>query len=278
MSDWQAIESEVVSVLSGLASGGEPLLATVTARAVRDRKVWSEAIRRERLPAAYVMLTGREGADRASGLPGRPGLSVVLATRSFRDEDEARVGASGDGGMWSLAEQVTSALQGCMVAGTWRLVLLEERPAGGEAGTILWEQRYSLCRPAETTPPTFGGVALAGTAGQVEVEVGPVQRACSVFSFPGIDGVFERHLGVRDRVIWWRGLLRAADDAGLNALEEAIEQEVRDGEAKALTDAWGRVFESCVLRRFVRRGPRQRDALTGEAVQAFEIQFAQLGA
>jgi len=211
-------------------------------------------------------------------------LSVVVATRSLRGEDGVRVGADGQAGLWTLAERVAAALAQGDLAQTWRAVLLEERPAGGTGGaadalgTMVWEQVYAMCRPAAWAVPTFGGAALAGEGSHVEVEVGELERAGSAFSFPGIDGVFERHLGVRERPILWQGVLRAADDVGLNALEEGIEQEVREGRDKSLVDGFGRTFDACVLRRFTRRGPRQRDALTGEAIQPFEIQFAQLGA
>jgi len=280
MSDWQTIESEVVSLLAGLSAGDGPLLATVAARNPRDRKAWVEAIGRERLPAAYVALTGRERPERVGQTPGRPALSVVLATRSLRGEDGARVGEEGQVGLWGLAEQVAEALVQGELAQTWRAVLLEERPAGAAdaLGTMVWEQVYAVCRPAAWAVPTFGGTALAGEGNRVEVEVGELERAGSAFSFPGIDGVFERHLGVRERPILWRGVLRAADDVGLNAIEEAIEQEIREGRDKSLVDGFGRAFDTCVLRRFTRSGPRLRDALTSEALQPFEIQFVQLGA
>ena len=284
MSDWQTIENEVVSRLAGLSDGGGPLLATVAARGPGDRSAWAETIGRERLPAAYVVVTGRKGPERVSLTPGNPSISVVLATRSLRDQDDARLGADGQVGLWMLAERVAEALVHGDLAQAWRAELLEERPIGATnraadaLGMMVWEQVYAVSRPAVGTVPTFGGAALAGDAGFVEVEVGGLQRAGSAFSFPGIDGVFERHLGVRERPILWRGVLRAEDDVGLNALEEAIELEIREGTDKTLVDGFGRAFEACVLRSFTRRGPRHRDALTGEAVQPFEIQFAQLGA
>ena len=276
MSDWATIENEVVSVLEGLTVGQEKLLATVMAQTARDRKVLLEAIQGERLPAAYVMITGRVPGDRDAVLAGRVQLSVLIATRSLRADAEARVDGPGVLGMWTVVRQVAGGLQDRMVADTWLMGLVDERPTGGQAGTIVWEQRYEASRPAATTPPTFDSVAVAGTSSKIRVEVGELKRASELFAFPGVDGVFERFGGVRDRPIWWRGQLRAASDAALNTLEAGIEAEIRAGRAATMVDAWGRAFEECVVRAYRRRGPRARDELSGAVLQEAEIELAQL--
>jgi len=277
MSDWATIEIEVVTTLADLEVEESALLSSVSAQTARDRKSLLAAIQRELLPAAYVMMTGRDSGDKSSEQAGPASMSVVIATRSLRSDGEARTGESGTGGMWSIAEQVSSALQDLMLDSTWRLLLIDERSVGGEEGTIVWEQRYEVRRPAELTAPTFGGTALAGTSSRVRVEPGELRRASGSFSFPGVDGVFDRHLGVRERPIFWRGQLRAADDSALNAIEAAIEDEIRDGLDKTMVDAWSRSHESCVLNVFRRRGPRRRDALSGQVWQDFELEFTQLG-
>ena len=63
----------------------------------------------------------------------------------------------------------------------------------------------------------------------------------------------------------------------MNAIESAIEAELREGQAKTMVDAWERGHEGCVLKAFYRKGPRRRDEATGEVVQDFEIEFTQLG-
>ena len=276
MSDWATIESEVVNVLAELAAGQEKLLATVAARTARDRKVLVEAIRSERLPAAYAVITGRSSGDRDAALAGRVQFSVLIATRSLRADDEARVDGQGVVGAWTIARQVAGGLHDQVVADTWLLSLMDERPAGGESGTIVWEQRYEAIRTAAATAPTFDGVAFAGTSSKICVEVGELKRASELFAFPGVDGVFERFGGVRDRPIWWRGQLRAASDAALNAIEAGIEAQIRAGRAATMADAWGRSFAECVVRAYRRRGPRVRDELSGAVVQEAEIELAQL--
>jgi len=277
VSTWETIEDAVVATLEELTSGQSALLATAKGHTSRDRKVLIAAISRERLPAAYVIATSRDASEKVTRRPGSPAFSILLASGSLRSDEEARTGSEEVTGIFTLSEEVAAALQDLAVGGDRRLLLIDERPAGGEEGMIVWEQRYEVRRESEGSAPTFGGEALAGSDSEVHVELGPLTRATSSFSFPGLDGVFERNLGVRERVIVWRGQLRAASDAALNTLESAIEQELRAGEEKTMTDAWGRSHELCVLKSFARRGPRRRDELTGEALQDFEFEFTQLG-
>jgi len=271
MSFWETIEETVVTALDDLSS-----LETVSGRSAQDRKALTATISRERMPAAYVMATGRQGSDKAHHRPGTPTIDIWLAARSHRNEDDARVGADDVTGVFDLAEQAAGALQDLTIGTDRCLLLIDERSISGEDGLCLWEQRYEVRRHSETTAPTFGGVALAGADSVVQVELGELRRATSSFSFPGIDGVFEHSLGVRERPIVWSGQLRAVGDSALNAMESAIEDEVRSGEAKTLVDAWGRTHASCTAKSFRRRGSRRRDALSGEALQDFELTFVQL--
>ena len=276
MSVWETIETAIVDALSALAPGGSSLLATVKGQTARDRRPLVTAIGRERLPAAYVVIAGRDASDRVTRRAGPVSVSVLLATGSQRNEAEVRTGSGEAAGLYELSAEAAGALQDLAIGSDRCLLLVDERPAGGEEGMIVWEQRYEVRRRSETSAPTFGGTALAGSGSEVRVELGPARRATSVFSFPGIDGVFERGLGLRDRTIHWRGQLRATDDSALNTIESQIEDEVATGEAKTMVDAWGRSHASCVVRSFERKGPRGRDALSGQALQDFEITFGQL--
>ena len=172
---------------------------------------------------------------------------------------------------------MAKALHDLTVNNDRRLLLVDERLTGKDQGTIIWEQRYELHRQSGSAAPMFGGVVLAGADSEVHVEPGTLRRASSFFSFPGIDGVFERHLGVRERPIKWCGQLRANDDSALDGIESAIEAQLRQGRAGIMVDSWNRAHEQCVLRAFVRCGRRRRDELTGAALQDFEIEFIQLG-
>lgn len=271
MSTWSTIEQTVVTTLDGLS-----VLATAVGRSAQDRRLLTAAMARERMPAAYVMVTARQGSDKDYHRPGAPEIHLWLASRSERSANDARLGATDVTGIFDLAQQAAGALQDLKIGTDLCLLLIDERAVSSEDGLCIWEQRYVACPRAETDAPTFGGAALAGADSVVQVELGEMRRATSLFSFPGIDGVFEHSLGLRERLIVWRGQLRAASDSDLNAIEAAIEDEVQSGEAKSLVDAWGRTHGACTAGAFRRCGSRQRDALSGKALQDFELTFLQL--
>jgi hypothetical protein len=275
MSTWADMETTVVTTLAELIEGDAPLLATVAGHAAADRKSLIAAILGERLPAAYVIVEGREASERSSGRAGRAALSVLLAARSFRAGAEARTDGVDSMGVFTLAEIVADVLKDLEVIPAGRLRLLREEALPAQDGVALWEIAFAVRSVAELAVPTFGGAVLTGTYSSVRVDVGELRAASSSFSFPGIDGVFERRLGVRERPIWWRGELRGAD-AELNTIEADIENEVRAAQGKIMIDAYGRQLEDCVLKAFRRVGARGRDAVTGAALQEFEMEFTQL--
>ncbi len=276
MNSWISIETFVRGILAGLAQGEAALLATVKGHTGYERKAMLASLGRERLPAAYVLTVGRDGGDKEFRRPGRHLLNVWLAERSLRNEQEAWSGSDDVTGLLTLAARIAEALEGAMVDGDRRLRLIDEQPVGGQVGLLVWEQRYGLSRQAEMVAPTYGGRRLAGAESEMHVEVGPLVRAGTYFAFPGVNGVFERNLGLRQRSIFWRGRLRARDDAALNAIEADIEDELADGQVRTMIDAWGRSHERCVIKSYKRVGPRGRDEIDGSAFQDGEVEFVQL--
>jgi hypothetical protein len=273
---WHTTEQQVVQLLSGLEVENLPLLATVCARTAREPKRLLEEIRRERMPAAYVMLGSRGSSESGGQRPGPIAMRVLLSATSLRDDDEARRGSVQGPGVFELAERVALAITGMTVADDGRAYLADERILGGEAGLIVWEQRYELRREVGWAAPTFDGVALAGTAGRVQVEPASIERSVSRFAFPGVDGVFEWNLGTRGRSIVWKGSLVGETNGELDALEAAIEMAVRDEPEGTIVDGLGRTFERCVPVLFERRGSRGRDQLRGVVFQEFALSFRQL--
>ncbi len=231
---------------------------------------------RERLPAAYVTITGRDAGDKDFRRAGEPELTLTYADRSERSDDEARRGGADVVGVLAIAAVAASALGDLDLGNHRRLLLIDERAAGGEEGVALWEQRYEVPRKSADLAPLFGGYELIGAASEVEVHVGELKRAASTFAFPGVDGVFERFMGTRERAIVWRGQLRASNNDDLNAIEEGLDDLVRGGTADTIRDPWNRTFRNCVARSFKRVGPRGRVNLTGQAIQEFELEFVQL--
>lgn len=268
------MEDAVLAALGALEVDGSPLLATVKGRSAGERKATIAAIRRERPPVAYVMMTGR--SQRASDVVAVPQLTLWLATKSERSDNDARRGGAGAAGMYSIAVQAAHALHELALPGDVPVQLAEEKPIIGGEGMLIWEQQYTLDTVPLPALPTFGDAVLGGSASRLHVEIGALERAVSRFSFPGIDGVFERCLGTRHRDIIWNGQLRADDAAALNSIESEIDAELRGGRARSVVDEWGRTFPDCVMQRFERKGWRHIDPLSGRVVQPVAITFTQL--
>lgn len=277
MSSWESIETTVVAALAEVQWQHQALLKSARAESWHDRKDLIQAILREPMPAVIVAVTGRGGPDRESLSAGAAKITVLLAVRSLRSDDEARRGNAELPGVMNAAQAVAVWLDGLDTSEDYRLRLIDEQSLGVQDHAALWEQRYEL-EPANATELVrFDGELLVGANSRIAVEVGALEQAAASFAFPGIDGVLTRLHGTRGRSIRWSGQLRALDDLGMNAIEAGIEDAVRRGRLGDVSDAWGRVFPSCRLRRFVRRGQRRRDAVSGDVVQGFEIEFEQLG-
>lgn len=276
MTGWQVIEEGFSAALAVMPDGGTPVLATVRCVTPRDRRSLLAAIGRERLPAAYVMVSGRDASDKTYRRAGSGLVSVWLAARSGRSDEEARRGGADVTGAFTLAEQTLACLHDLAVGSNQRVCFIDEQPISGEDGTVVWEQRYEVRTTTGMRDPTFGGMTLVGPLSEVQVDVGDLVTAVSSFSIPGIDGVFQRAVGTRERPIHWRGQLRAENHWVLGEIEAGIEEVLRQGRVDNVIDSWGRTHVGCVMRAFRRQGPQRRDAVSGMELQDFEIEFIQL--
>jgi hypothetical protein len=276
MSQLESIEDAVVSLISSIQSGGQDVFAVVRGTSRFERSAVIAELRRERTPAALVGFDGRRGASGEPPVPEPPRLAVYAADVGWRDGGEARVGGTGVAGGFDLLDRLTTALQDAVVVTNYRLVFIDESPFASDDRIVIHRQRYEARRQSELGAPTFDGQTLCGGSSVVNVIVGSPRRSVVAFGFPGIDRVFRHDLGGRGRPIAWRGQLRAASDAALNAIEQTIEAFVADPRSFDLTDAWGRTFTGCVLDAFERRGPRREDSVGGQSLQDFELRFEQI--
>ncbi|NOT00684.1 MAG: hypothetical protein HOP29_08660 [Phycisphaerales bacterium] len=276
MSELGELESAVVGLLAGVESGGEPLFRSVSGFAAADRRQAVARLGGLAAPAALVAYAGRERADTTFGVIGGPRVTVLVRAENLRGGEDVRVGDGSAVGAFDLLASVVAVLDGAIVTVDRRLTAIDEQVVAADETHAVYEQRYLVERTPHLTAPTFDGAAVAGADSIVRVEVGDVESDAALFAFPGIDGVFRHQLGMRQRAIRWVGQLRSANDAGLNAIEAALEAAVADPRAHVMADAWSRQFAECVLERFTREGPRRRHPVTGQALQGFECVFGQL--
>lgn len=276
MSELGDLETAVVGLIAGIQDGGSPVFRSVAGFSDPDRRRSLAHISGLVAPAALVIYAGRVRGDVSQSVVGAPKVTVLLRAENLRGGEDVRSGDGAAYGGFELLQLVMAVLDGTVVQTDRRLVALDEQVVVADATHAVYEQRYLIDRVAELQPPTFNSVALAGAGSLVTVIIGDAVGETASFAFPGIDGVFQHHLGMRGRSIRWKGQLRAAGDSGLNTIESILEAAVADPEAHDMVDSWSRTFGDCVLDRFVRQGPRERHPVTGYALQSFELHFTQL--
>lgn len=276
MSELGDLETAVVGLIAGIQDLGVPVFRSVSGFSDPDRRRSLGHIGGQVAPAALVIYGGRVRADLTQSVVGLPKVTVLLRAENFRGGSDVRSGDGTSQGGFELLSFVMAALDGALVQTDRRLVALDEQVVAADETHAVYEQRYLIDRLSELQPPTFNTVVLAGSESLVNVLVADASAETVSFAFPGIDGVFRHHLGMRERLIRWKGQLRAASDAALNTIESDIEDAVADPGAFDMVDSWSRTFADCVLDRFTRMGPRQRHPVTGSALQPFELHFTQL--
>lgn len=276
MSELGDIEAGVIALVEAVEHIGSPALATVAGWAAADRRSAIEQVRTLAMPAVLVSVGQRERGPSGLGGVADERVTLLIAARSLRSADGARVGDVDSVGAFALADWVTLELEAAVIASAWRLAMLDQHVVATDKRTVVIEQRWAAERLVESSPPTFGGVAIAGEDSVVSMQVGALGSRDASFAFPGIDGRFVHRLGADSRSIVWRGLLRADDHDAMNALESGIEAIVAGGGAAVVGDSLGRTYSDCVALSYDRSGSRRIHASSGRIVQAFEIQFVQL--
>lgn len=274
MSELGDIEQTIVDALAAAPDPQAPMLATVRAHVASDRREMLARLQRERTPAAYVSVGARAAGANDHARLGAPIVNLWLYGQSRRGQADARTASQEAGGLHAVVHTLTVGLHRLPIVGERRLVLVRDESIAGDEHGLLWLQTYEV-RSAAVSPPLFGGAALCGPYSDVRVDVGPIELAEDVFSFPGIDGVFRRVAGRRGRRIVWRGTLRDASDASLHEIESVIEAAVAAGTADVVIDPWGRAYADCVPVRYAPSGAREPEPATGLMQQDFELEFLQ---
>lgn len=128
--------------------------------------------------------------------------------------------------------------------------------------------------------PTYGTLDLGQPGGSrhaaeaatamIRVIHGEPSTATADFAFPGIDGVFSSMLGMRGQPITWQCEVQASESV-LAAIDSEIRELLRVAEPDAMT-FHGQTRTTCVLRRYMPKGPRERLA-DGGYFARFDLVF-----
>lgn len=262
--------------LAAATIGGEPAFALVKGASGGYRPALREALRRERMPAAYVAFIDQPTAPEAKPSVRGAHFIVLVAERVLRQESDPRLGDVSSPGAFALLEAARRQLDDWGPAAGLRLVNLHQKFIEADDRSAVYELLYRVW-PIIDEGLRFAGEAVAGGDSRMSLEVGPIEFDYTPFRFPGLLGSYRRLSGVKPRAIIWRGRIRAANHAAVNTIEAGIEAAVLAHAAGDVTAAAsGRSFRNCLLDRYERQGPRRLDDDERTVCQDAELLFNQL--
>lgn len=269
------LENAIVARLSSATISGSPAFATVQGVSGGNRPAIREALRRERMPAAYVAFTDEPTAPEVRDQVRGAKFSVLVAAQALRADTDPRNGDALSVGVFQLLDVVRAQLDDDVPSAGLRLLSLQERFIEADDRLAIYEAGYRVWPTAAETPnPLFNGDPVVGNDRRLTMVVGPVELVFDVFTFPGIGGVFRNVLSVRAREIIWRGDVRAPSHDSMNTIESAIESRIAGQLPGTITNGYAQGFTNCVLDRYQRIGGRRDEGSL--VIQDAELTFSQL--
>ena len=269
------LENAIVARLSLATISGSPAFATVQGVSGGSRPAIRDALRRERMPAAYVAFTEEPTAPEVRDQVRGAKFSVLMAAQSLRAEADPRNGDALSIGVFQLLDVVRAQLDDYAPSSGLRLLGIQEKFVEADDRLAIYEAAYRVWPTvAETPSPLFDGDPIVGNDRRLTMIVGPIEVVFDVFNFPGLGGVFRTALSLRAREILWRGELRTSSHATMNTIESAIEVRIAGQIGGTITNGNGQTFTNCVMDRYLRVGGRRDEGSL--VIQDAELLFSQL--
>lgn len=136
------LENAIVARLEGATISGQPAFVTVRGFSGGYRASLSSAIRRERLPAAYVLFVEETTAPETLDIRRGPRFHVIIATEMLRTGQNARLGDATATGAFTLMDVVRARLDFHEPGGDVLLLPLQERFLESDDRVVLYELAY----------------------------------------------------------------------------------------------------------------------------------------
>lgn len=269
------LENAIIARLSVATISGSPAFATVQGVSGGSRPAIREAMRRQRMPAAFVTFTDEPTAPEVRDQVRGAKFSVLVAAQTLRAESDPRNGDALSVGVFQLLDVVRAQLDDYAPTSGLRLLSLLEKFVEADDRLAIYEAAYRVWPTVDETPnPLFDGDTVVGNDRRLTMVVGPIEVVYEVFSFPGLGGVYRNALSLKAREILWRGEVRASSHSSMNSIETAIEARIAGQVPGAVTNGNGQVFTNCVLDRYLRVGGRRDEGPL--IIQDTELVFTQL--
>jgi len=269
------LENTLVTRLAQAMISGLPVFEVVRGVSGGQRPAIREALRRERMPAAYVAFTEEPTAPEVRDQVRGAKFTVLVAARTLRAESDPRNGDAQSIGTFELLDVARTQLDDYVPSAGLRLLNVQEKFIEADDRQAVYELLYRVWPTSTETPNLlFSGDPVVGNDRRLTMEVGPVELVFDVFNFPGLGGVFRQVLSVKARPIFWRGQIRASSHASMNTIESAIESRIAGQITGTITNGNSQSFVNCALDRYVRVGGRRSEG--NLVVQEAELMFSQL--
>lgn len=171
MSQLGDLENALVTRLTAATLAGSPVFQTVRGVSGGFRPAIREAIRRERMPAAYVAFTDEPTAPEVKTAVRGSRFVVLVADRALRVESDPRHGDVNSLGAFTSLEQARLELDGYEPVGGLRLLNLHQKFVEADDRVAVYELLYRVWPvPPEVLAPAAPSF-LQAFAGDSDDEV-----------------------------------------------------------------------------------------------------------
>jgi hypothetical protein len=136
------LENAIVARLAAATIAGAPVFATVKGFSGGYRPVLRDAIRRERLPAAFVAFTEEAGAPETNPVKFGAQFSIIVAAQMLRTGANPRLGDATALGAFTLMDKVREQLDDYEPVAEILLYRLQERFVESDDRVAVYEATY----------------------------------------------------------------------------------------------------------------------------------------
>ena len=265
------IESGIISRLSAAMIGGNAAFETMVGASGGNRAAIRAALRRERMPAAYVSFIDEPlGPEVRAEVRGAK-FTVLVADQTLRPASNPRQGDGSTPGTFALLESARNVLDDYSPDQGVRLVAIHERFIEADDRVGIYELLYRAWPIDEIagTSPQFDSVQIAGSLSDVVVEIGSFRV---VPEDPEADPPMT-YINTARPVVW-RCEIRTTSHAQMWTLEDNIEGLIAERTVASIKNVHGESLDDCRIERYEREGPRR--TVGTQIVQSAVIHFLQL--
>ncbi len=171
MSELGDIEDAVVTRLAAATISGSPVFDTVRGVSGGYRAVIRDALRRERMPAAYVAFIEEPTAPEVKPSARGSRFVVLVAARALRLESNPRHGDAGSLGAFTLLDEARAELDDYQPSADLQLINLRQKFVEADDRVAVYELLYRAWPIADTEDVPAAPSSLTASVGPSSQQV-----------------------------------------------------------------------------------------------------------